>query len=58
MTVEYDKLNRLTKTTYPDLTTTRVVYNSIGRQSAMFDRELSAGMRKLGRKATVRVAVR
>jgi YD repeat-containing protein len=44
MTVEYDKLNRLTKTTYPDLTTTRVVYNSIGRQSAMFD--------QLGRETT------
>jgi len=34
---EYDKLNRLRKTTFPDGTLTQVEYNSIGQQSATID---------------------
>ncbi len=34
---EYDKLNRLRKTTFADGTTTQVEYNSIGQQSATID---------------------
>jgi YD repeat-containing protein len=34
---EYDKLNRLKKTTFADGSFTRVEYNSIGQQSATFD---------------------
>src|SRR6185503_18154454 len=40
----YDKLNRLTTTTYADGTTTQVIYNSIGLQSASLD--------QLGRRTT------
>jgi RHS repeat-associated protein len=34
---EYDKLNRLTKTIYPDNSTTQTVYNSIGKQAETID---------------------
>jgi len=33
----YDNANRLTMTTYPDGSSTRVIYNSIGKQSATID---------------------
>ena len=49
---EYDKLNRLTKTSHPDLTTTRVVYNSIGQPSVTFDqlgRETKSEYDSMGR---------
>jgi RHS repeat-associated protein len=34
---QYDRENRLVKTTYPDGSTTQVAYNSIGKQSATAD---------------------
>jgi RHS repeat-associated protein len=36
-TFTYDKLNRLTKTTYPDNSTTQTVYNAIGKQAKTID---------------------
>ena len=36
-TLDYDKLNRLTKLVYADGSSTQVIYNSIGRQSASID---------------------
>jgi RHS repeat-associated protein len=36
-TFDYDNLNRLAKTTYPDGTFTRTEYNSLGQQSATID---------------------
>lgn len=43
-TYEYDGNNRLTKTTFPDGTFTRTVYNSIGKQAESYD--------QLGRKTS------
>ena len=36
-TYTYDKLNRLTKTTFADGSFTRVEYNAIGQQAATID---------------------
>ncbi|HEV8486394.1 MAG TPA: RHS repeat-associated core domain-containing protein, partial [Blastocatellia bacterium] len=44
-TFDHDKLNRLTKTTYADGSTTQVIYNSIGQQSIVID--------QLGRQTSV-----
>ena len=71
MTYEYDSLNRQTKMVYADSTFSSTTYDALGRATAkgrgqglackiaicLFHCELSAGMRKLERKATVRVAV-
>jgi RHS repeat-associated protein len=51
----YDGNNRLTKTTYPDGTTTQVQYNSIGKQSVTIDqlgRQTSYTYDTLGRLTT------
>jgi len=51
----YDGNNRLTKTTYPDGTTTQTQYNSIGKQSVTIDqlgRQTSYAYDSLGRLTT------